>query len=126
MNIADEIFDRCRTAARAWPKGLAEQFALLIWSTDDNGSEIMEALERWLRSDDVDRVRVAVEGVGVFPFRNRAEMEAVLAVVKRRWPELGGKCDQLIADRGSASEEPTPPRDVQERVRQLEEMLRRI
>jgi hypothetical protein len=126
VNIADEIFDRCRTAARSWPKGIAEQFALLIWSTDDNGSEIMAALKRWLQSDDLDRIRVAVEGVGVFPFRHRAEMEAVLAVVKKRWPDLTGKCDQLIADRAALPKEPMPPLDIQERVRQLEEMLRRM
>ncbi len=126
VNIAVEFFDRCRTSARAWPKRIAEQLALLVWSTDDNGSEIMTAIERWLQSDDIDRVRVAVEGLGVFPFRHRGEMDAVLALVKARWPDLAEKCDRLVAARAALPQEPAPPLDVQQRVKQLEEMLRQI
>jgi len=68
----------------------------------------MEAIERWLQSDDVDRVRVAVENVGVFPFKDFGKMRAVLTAVKKRWPDLAEKCDKLVADRAACTREPGP------------------
>jgi hypothetical protein len=127
MDVAELLFERCRTAARAWPKGLAEIFELLIWAMDDNGSEILQAVERWLLSDDLERVRVAVEVQDVFPFRHRAEMDAALAVVKARWPELVESCCRLSAARAACAPEPNPvPPDVETRVRRLQESLRRV
>src|SRR5262249_39168480 len=66
VNVADHLFDRSRGAARTWPKGFAEILELLIWAMDDNGAEILAAVERWLQSDDLDRVRVALEVEDVF------------------------------------------------------------
>jgi hypothetical protein len=127
MDVAELLFDRCRAAARTWPKGLAEILELLIWATDDNGAEIMRAVERWLLSDDLDRVRVAVEVQEVFPFRHQAEMDAALAVVKARWPELTEQCDRLSAARAACVREADPiPPDVESRVRRLQELLREV
>jgi hypothetical protein len=127
VDLADLLFERCREAARRWPKGLAEILELLIWATDDNGSEIMRAVERWLQSDDLERVRVAVEVQDVLPFRHRAEMEAVLAVVKSRWPELVRQCEHLSAARAASGREADPvPPDVAVRVQRLQELLRQV
>lgn len=127
MDIAELLFERCRTVAGTWPKGLADIFELLIWATDDNGSEILRAVERWLLSDDQDRVRVAVEVQDVFPFRHRAEMDAALAVVKARWPDLAEQCDRLAAERAACAREADPaPPDVESRVRRLQELLRQV
>jgi hypothetical protein len=106
---------------------MAEILELLVWATDDNGTEVMAAVERWLQSDDRDRVRVAVELDGVFPFRHRAEMDAALAVVKARWPELAEPCDRLSAARAACvpAPEPVPP-EVEVRVRRLKELLSRM
>src|SRR5688572_10211111 len=101
MNLADLLLERCRWTAREWPKGLAEILALLMEAMDDNGPEIMRAVERWLQSDDIFAVRVALEVDGVYPFLHRAEMEAVLSVVKARWPELSERCVQRIRDRAA-------------------------
>ena len=127
INVADYLFDRSRGAARAWPKGLAEILELLVWAMDDNGAEVMAAVERWLQSDDLDRVQVALEVEGVFPFRCREEMEAVLALVKARWPQLAEQCDRRVADRAALPADPAPaPPDVQQRVERLRELLRRV
>src|SRR5215217_838918 len=99
MNVADFLLERCRWTTRDWPKGLAEILELLMAAMDDEGPEIMRAAERWLQSDDIFAVRVALEIEGVYPFLHRAEMEAVLAVVKARWPELSERCDERIRDR---------------------------
>jgi hypothetical protein len=125
VNLADLIFECCRQSARSWPKGIAEILELLIWATDDNGAEIMRAVERWLQSDDLDRVRVAVEVEGVFPFHHRAEMDAVLALVKTRWPDLTERCDALAVTRNALiRESEPPPQDVAARVQRLQELLR--
>jgi hypothetical protein len=126
-NVADYLFDRSRGAARAWPKRLAEILELLVWAMDDNGAEVMAAVERWLQSDDLDRVRVALEVEDVFPFRRREEMEAVLALVKARWPQLAQQCDQRVANRAALPVDHTPvPDDVQQRIERLRELLRRV
>lgn len=127
MDLADHLFECCRQSVLSWPKGLAEILELFIWATDDNGAEIMRAVERWLQSDDVDRVRVAVEFQEVFPFRHRAEMDSVLAVVKARWPELVERCDALAAARTASTREcKPPPPDVAKRVQRLQELLRQL
>ena len=46
-NIADYLF--ARRARSLPPEGLAEVFARLIWTMDDNGDEIIEAMRRWSR-----------------------------------------------------------------------------
>ncbi len=121
------LFERCHQAACHWPKGLAEILEQLVWATDDNGSEIMRTVERWLQSDDLERVRVAVEVQDVFPFRHRAEMDAALSVVKARWPELAERCDSLSYERAVCAREADPvPPDVASRVQRLQELLRQV
>jgi hypothetical protein len=127
VDVADYLFEQSRGVIRAWPRGLAEVFELLVWTMDDNGAEVMRAVERWLLSDDFERVRVAVEVREVFPFRHRAEMDAALAVVKARWPELAPQCDRLSAERAACARETDPePPDVAARVQRLQELLRQV
>jgi hypothetical protein len=127
VDVADYLFERSRGVIRAWPRGLAELFELLVWTMDDNGAEVMRAVERWLLSDDFERVRVAVELREVFPFRHRAEMDAALAVVKARWPELAERCESLSAERAACVREADPvPTDVAARVRRLQELVRQV
>lgn len=126
-NIADELFEKSRLVIRAWPKGLAEIFELLVWTMNDNGTEISRAIERWLLSDDVERVRVAVEVRDWFPFPHATEMDAALAVVKARWPELASLCDEMSAARAAgANESRSVPADVQARVDRLRERIREV
>lgn len=127
VNIADDLFERSRGVACRWPKKLAEVFHQLIWTMDDNGAEIMVAVERWLQSDDLDRVRVALEVTEVFPFRHQSEMDAVLSIVKARWPELTDQCHHLSATRAKCTGTIDPiPLDVAQRVKRLQELLQQM
>jgi hypothetical protein len=127
VDVADYLFEHSRGVIREWPRGLAEVFELLVWTMDDNGAEVMRAVERWLLSDDPERVRVAVEVREVFPFRHLAEMDAALEVVKARWPEVASHCDRLSAERAACTREAdSAPPDVVARVRRLQELLRQM
>jgi hypothetical protein len=54
-------------------------------------------------------------------------MDAALAVVKARWPELAEQCDRLSAARAACDPgtDPAPP-DVESRIRRLRELLRQV
>jgi len=126
QNIADHLFDRSRAAVQAWPKGYAEILQCLVWMMDDNGDEIVSAVECWLSSDDYERVRVALEFEDVFPFKHAAEMEAALAVVAARWPELTQRCQLLVSRRAELRESDAPPVEVQQRVERLRAQLKKM
>jgi hypothetical protein len=83
---------------RPW-QDVADLFAILIWSTRDNGASIMSTMEQWLRSaDDVRRVQVALH-LDVDPFREAGTMEQVLADVASKFPEVADRCRDLIDER---------------------------
>jgi hypothetical protein len=78
---------------------VADLFAILIWSTSDNGTAICRATEGWLRAgENLRRMRVALH-MDTYPFLERAEMERVLRGVAARHPEVAPKCDELIEAR---------------------------
>lgn len=100
-NVADYLFDRSPYAVEHLPGKLAEVLSSLLWIMDDNGTEIMEAVERWLKSDDYVRVREALAIDSILPFGDQSEMETVLSRIRMRWPDLAGRCDELVAVRRS-------------------------
>ena len=78
----------------AW-EVVADILGILIWSTDDNGSAIMRAAERWLvEAQDLRRIRIALH-LDVYPFATADEMRKVFAVVAHRFPELAPRCVAL-------------------------------
>jgi hypothetical protein len=84
------------------PRDFAEVFDRLIWLTDDNGGEILDELERWLREGDERRVRVALALESVFPFRDRSSMARELERIAAAWPELDARCRELVKRRDQA------------------------
>jgi hypothetical protein len=97
VDIAEWLFVR---RARDLPsKALADIFDRLVWIVDDNGGEICATLERWLKSSDRDRVEVALQVDGVFPFRDAHEMEAVLSRVASTWPDFAERCRKIMDTR---------------------------
>jgi hypothetical protein len=79
------------------PRGLAEVFDRLIWCLSDNGQEILKIQREWLSSQDVERVKIALEMKEAFPFENPNQMNQVLKSISANWPELRVKCDETAA-----------------------------
>ncbi len=100
-NIADYLFNSSQYAVHQLPGTLAEVLSSLLWTMDDNGKEIMGAIEGWLESDDYFHVREGLAIDSMLPFSDQNKMEAVLGHIKTRWPDLSDRCDELIASRKS-------------------------
>jgi hypothetical protein len=83
---------------RPW-QDVADLFGILIWSTSDNGSALMEATEHWLRhAADARQVRIALH-LDVYPFMDRGTMEQVLGDVAAKFPEVAERCRELVESR---------------------------
>ena len=73
--------------------------AVATWSGKENGASLQRTLEKWLlEGADSQRISLALTH-GVFPFRDAAEMDAVLMRIAARFPEHAGQCRHLIANR---------------------------
>lgn len=78
------------------PEGLAEVFARLIWTMDDNGDEIIEAMRRWIGSGDIEQVRVALAMREVLYYPTRGAMVEAFDQLCARFPECRQECDEII------------------------------
>jgi hypothetical protein len=94
-NIAEYLFSR--RARDLPPKALAEVLDRLVWTMDDNGKEIRQALRKWIESDDLERIRIALTCNEVFLYSTRQEMMDAFNSVCHRFPELRRACDEIIA-----------------------------
>ncbi|MGK3964012.1 hypothetical protein WMF38_07510 [Sorangium sp. So ce118] len=77
-----------------------DEGALLIgvasYSTDDEGSRILNALDEWL-DEGMDETRIALAlAQDTFPFRSRARRATVLAGIATRFPAFADRCRYLI------------------------------
>lgn len=95
--LADRLITEI-DAAIDW-RVVAELFGILQWSTSDNGHAIAAAAERWLREcNDERKVNIALN-LDTYPFRDKAEMHAVLRVVASKFPSSKIQCERLVASR---------------------------
>ncbi len=81
------------------PEALAEVFDRLIWCLEDNGATLLSVREDWLRSDDRARVEIALTMNETYPFHSEADMHRALHAIGARWPDLRGRCEELITRR---------------------------
>lgn len=81
------------------PAQHADVLERLCWASDDPSGFLVAVREKWLRGDERYRVEVALAFDEMFPFRERSEMEAVFRQISRRWPDLAGRCEALMASR---------------------------
>ena len=95
-NIADIIFDR--RAPNAQPEWIADILSRLVWLMADNGAEIHEAYRRWIQSDDLERISVALSDTEVFLFDSRDEMTKAFSDLGSRFPTLVPRCEEIIGD----------------------------
>lgn len=78
------------------PTALAEVFDRLVWCMDDNGEEIAQVRESWLRGEDPERIAIALAMPSLFPFRTREEMARAFERISVRWPHLASDCARIL------------------------------
>lgn len=78
---------------------IADLFNILIWSTSDNGSQLIRETNKWLiEAEDIRKIKIALN-LDVYPFKEQDKMERVLNDIKSKYPNLAGKCNSLIESR---------------------------
>ena len=79
-------------------------FAILIWSTSDNGNAITQVTDQWLvEGDDLRKIRIALH-LDTYPFLERGRMEAILTELANLHPEVAQKCHELIESRSGSKD----------------------
>ena len=84
-------------------RALAAVLDQLIWCLDDNGAALLRVREVWLRSDEREKVEIALSMDETYPFADAAEMDEVLGLITARWPEFSSRCKELSETRNAAS-----------------------
>ncbi|TNY36542.1 transposase [Thermomonospora catenispora] len=77
---------------------LAEVCDLLIWRTPDNGSELLDVCEKWLRQGTAEEVSAALAVNGGIHFRTLEERESELRAAAERFPRFRERVERILRD----------------------------
>lgn len=78
------------------PNALAEIFDRLIWCLNDNGKALLKVRNKWLNSEDYNKVAIALSMKETFPYNNKEDRTNNFNRIKSRWPSLSEKCDEIM------------------------------
>ncbi len=96
-NLADRLYNEIDSSIH-W-KVVADLYAILIWSTSDNGSKLTCATDRWISECEEERkIQIALH-LDTYPFLNGREMVEKLNKVAAKFPSVSDKCIKLINSR---------------------------
>ncbi len=80
---------------------VANLFAILIWSTSDNGHQLTKKTENWLvEGKEPRKIKIALN-LDVYPFLESNTMEAALKAIALKHPSLKELCHKVIEQRKS-------------------------
>ena len=98
-NLADRLFADIPDSISFMQ--VARLFDFLAWQTEDNGSAMTRAIERWLvEGTNLRKVQIALN-LDVYPFLDEREMDRVLSDVAVSLPEMADRCQRIISSRKS-------------------------
>ncbi|HHS7809721.1 hypothetical protein [Pseudomonas putida] len=98
-NLADRLFADIPDSISFMQ--VARLFDFLAWQTEDNGSAMTRAIERWLvEGTNLRKVQIALN-LDVYPFLDERKMDRVLSDVAVSLPEMADRCQQIISSRKS-------------------------
>ncbi|QBR32289.1 MULTISPECIES: hypothetical protein [Pseudomonas] len=98
-NLADRLFADIPDSISFMQ--VARLFDFLAWQTEDNGSAMTRAIERWLvEGTNLRKVQIALN-LDVYPFLDEREMDRVLSDVAVSLPEMADRCQQISSSRKS-------------------------
>jgi hypothetical protein len=82
-------------------RDVADLYGILVWSTQDNGYEILKTTEKWIRDcQDYRKVHLSLH-LDVYPFKTPQDMSEALEIVIKTFPNLKFVCKKLIESRGN-------------------------
>lgn len=80
-------------------KVVADLYAILIWSTSDNGAKLKRTTDHWISECEDERKIMVALHLDTYPFIDGAEMVEKLEKVAKRFPSLSVRCNELIQSR---------------------------
>ena len=96
-NLADRLFADIPDSISFMQ--VARLFDFLAWQTEDNGSAMTRAIERWLvEGTNLRKVQIALN-LDVYPFLDERELDRVLSDVAVSLPEMADRCRQITSSR---------------------------
>jgi hypothetical protein len=96
-DLADKLY---REIPKVIPfEVVCDLFNILAWRTDDNGSSVTRAIERWLRTSKDQRKLLISLHLEVYPFIDPIEMEKVLLILGTNNARISRRCAELISQR---------------------------
>jgi hypothetical protein len=91
--LAEKLYE-ATPAHRPW-RDLANVFGILIWSTSDNGHQLMHTMSRWLNDmSDERQVLIALE-VG-FVDMEKEEMITLFGKIVDQYPSAAAPCRRIL------------------------------
>ncbi|MEW6129431.1 MAG: hypothetical protein AB1757_20490 [Acidobacteriota bacterium] len=99
-NLAERLYN---DIPPEWTWGIvADLFAILIWSTSDNGHALTNVTDQWLeQGDDLRKIQIALH-LDTYPFLQRDKMNSVLSSLATRYPIVADRCNELILSRSES------------------------
>ncbi|KPL85267.1 hypothetical protein [Herpetosiphon geysericola] len=90
----DEVLEYLlsRLSPHTPPSLFSETLQCLSWIMDDDGSDIYRIMREWLKSDDKEKVKVALSIEEVLLLTSDEAYQTTVARIVGRWPELEPMC----------------------------------
>ncbi|MEI7298168.1 hypothetical protein WCQ02_39305 [Paraburkholderia tropica] len=96
-SVADDLWQELPINYRV--EDVANLLSLWCWRTDDNGTQIMRAVEHWIvECADENKIRVALS-MDAYPFIDTDVCIANLKKAGTAFPALHARCEEIISDR---------------------------
>lgn len=73
-------------------------FDILIWSTPDNGTELLRETREWFLQNDPDKLELVLHITNVYPYQPFDELEKRLLEIRTDFPSLKDRCEYWLSN----------------------------
>ncbi|WP_343637173.1 hypothetical protein [Fluviicola sp.] len=91
-NIASKIYEHSDRNVQK----LSILFDILIWSTPDNGAELLRETKEWFLQNDPDKLELVLHITNVYPYQPAGALEKRLLEIRSDFPSLKKPCDYWL------------------------------
>lgn len=100
-DIANRLYEEIDTTID-W-EVVADLYAILIWSTSDNGTSLTKTTDDWITQCENERKIQIALNLDTYPFMNKDEMEYKLQLTASSFSKLAEQCYKLIRSRSAVN-----------------------
>ncbi len=78
---------------------ISRLFDVLIWSTEDNGSELLKTTHEWMKGNNKRKIQIVLNMKDVFPISDANELKQELERIMELFPDLKDNCKHWLESR---------------------------